>query len=92
MSKDPETAADAERQAIETRTPPVGIAAALEKLRTIDDDAQALWTANGPKRSHITEIGAVLVEVEGVRRIYLVQVFASGKFKLFAECAADWPA
>lgn len=78
-------------QAAAARTPPVGLNAAIERLRELDEDAHVLWRTSGPRNSHIDELAGVLAEVEGARRVYIVQAFASGKVRFWAECAPDWP-
>lgn len=81
-----------EAEALANRVQPVGLAAAIERLRAIDEDAHVLWRTNGPRNSHITELAGVLAEVEGQRRVFIVQAFSSGKTRFWSECATDWPA
>lgn len=81
-----------EAEALASRVQPVGLAAAIERLRAIDEDAHVLWRTNGPRNSHITELAGVLAEVEGQRRVFIVQAFSSGKTRFWSECATDWPA
>lgn len=69
-----------------TREPPRGVKGAVETIRnTVDEGAHVLWTANGPRNSHIAELGAVLITVDDAAVIYLVQAFDSGAFKVFAS-------
>lgn len=72
-----------------TRVEPKGLAACLERFRQVDEDATVIWSANGPRKTHIEELAGVLVEVGGAKRIVIVQVFASGKFKVFADVMLD---
>lgn len=73
-------------EALATRIEPKGVALAVETIRAkLDEDAHVLWMANGPRKSHIEELGAILVSVEGVRHVMIVQGMASGDFKLFHE-------
>lgn len=85
-------AAAAEAEALASRVQPTGIAGAVERFRSVDEDAQALWMTGGPRNSHTANIGAVLVNLppeavggETKREILLVQAFVSGKFKVFRE-------
>lgn len=73
-------------EALATREQPTGLNAAVEMIRAkLDEEAHVLWTANGPRRSHIESFGGVLAQVDGVRKILIVQVMASGAFKVWCE-------
>lgn len=73
-------------------TPPVGVAAGVAFLReAFDEGAYVLNTTKGPKGTRITEISAVLTEINGIRRVIEVQGFESGAFKLFGEIAGKAP-
>src|SRR5690242_6392305 len=80
----PDAAAEAERQAAETRTAPKGVKGAIETIRnTVDEGAHVLWTTSGPRNSHIAEIGCVLVTQGEIPAMYVVAVYDSGEFKLY---------
>lgn len=89
-------ALEAAAELIATREQPVGVAGAVELFRQYDEEAHVMWQANGPRKSHIEEIAAVMADVfqDGNRRVYIVQAFASGKFKLYSELregSPGWP-
>lgn len=82
-----ETAAEAEAQAIATRVPPTGLRAVIEELRTVDEDAQVIWTTKGAKNTSTVELAGVLFDVsgDGRRATLIVQVLASGKSRIYME-------
>lgn len=81
-----ETPEAAETEAVTTREEPKGVKAGVEFLRTTyDESAHVLWKTGGPRNSHIEEIAGVLVEIDGSRRIVIVNGMASGAYKLFTE-------
>ena len=82
---EPETAEAAEAQALATRKPPVGLAAAMEGFQAVDENAAVLWKTKGPKGSRIVELASVLVETGGKTERFIVQVFASGAFDVYAK-------
>lgn len=89
--KAPETVTETDAaitEALTTRETTTGIPAAVEAIRaSLDEDAHVMWSANGPRGTHIERIACVMASVDGARRLILVAGYQSGAFKLFGEVA-----
>lgn len=82
----PQSAEALTQAAVAGRTPPVGVALALETLRgRFDETAHQLWETSGPRKSNIDAVSAVMVEFQDGRHIVIALGMSSGAFKLFTE-------
>lgn len=71
---------------------PTGLKSAVAFLQAnFDEEAHILWSTNGPRKSKTTQLAGVLCEVEGSRRVIIVNEFESGAYRLFAEVGGKTP-
>lgn len=67
---------------------PTGLKAAVAFLQAnFDEEAHILWSTNGPRKSKTTQLAGILCEIDGIRRVVVVNEFESGAYRLFAEIA-----